>query len=203
MAMSVQETTTVWEALRLLLYRAYEPLEAARVQWVVLGSASVALQGIQVEPRELRILTDPAGIEVWALHVWDWLDERPEEQEPGRLTARLTVEKVRVTLLVREPKPGQEDVLLEGMGGRLWQVVIRSRFQKWLVPVVPLEVHLATAVARMVKDRMDPTWQRLATALAQELRRQGFQRELLEEALSPYGPTVAQEALRLIRTVKN
>ncbi len=196
------EAARVWEALAFLLHRVYEPLEVAGTNWVLLGSAASALQGVSVVPQSLRILTAREGLDIWTEHLWDWVDTPPQERRLGEVTTTLLVETVPVTVLVREPTAGQEEALVEGVAGALWGVVGRTRFQHWLVPVVPLEVQFATAVARLVRRPDQVAWQRLALGIGRMLRTEGFYRALLEEALKPYGASVAYVAWELLRTLR-
>ena len=104
-----------------------------------------------------------------------------------------------MTIFVREPRENEQGILLEGVGGALWDVIGRVRFQNWLVPVVPLEVQFATTVGRMVRNQSQRSWQQLAGKMAQALYANGYYRELIEEALSPYGEQVGNAAIDLIQ----
>ena len=194
-----EDSRRIWEALAFILHRVYEPLEDAGAEWAIIGSAASALQDIAVSPSELRILTTPDAIDAWSLHLWDWLDEEPDTRDQSHAKLTLNVESAPVTVFVREPRENEQGILLEGVGGALWGVVGRVRFQNWLVPVAPLEVQYATAVGRMMRDPARRSWQQLARKLAQALYANGFYRELVEEALSPYGAQAGSVALDLLR----
>ena len=194
-----EDSRRIWEALAFILHRVYEPLEDAGAEWAIIGSAASALQEIAVSPSELRILTTPDAIDSWSLHLWDWLDAEPDLGDPNHAKLALTVESAPVTVFVREPRESEQGILLEGVGGALWGVVGRVRFQNWLVPVAPLEVQYATAVGRMMRDPARRSWQQLARKLAQALYANGFYRELVEDALSPYGAQAGNVALDLLR----
>lgn len=189
----------IWEALAFILHRVYEPLEETAANWAIIGSAASALQDIAVSPSELRILTEPEAIDTWSGHLWDWLDAEPDNRDPGNASLTLTVEHAPVTVFVREPQESEQGILLEGMGGALWGVVGRVRFQNWLVPVVPLEVQFASTVGRMVRNSTQSSWQLLAEKMAQALYSNGYYRELIEEALEPYGAQAGKVAIDLIR----
>lgn len=193
------DSRRIWEALAFILHRVYEPLEEADAEWAIIGSAASALQDIAVSPNELRILSTPAAFETWATHLWDWLDEEPDNRDPNSAKLTLTVEHAPATVLVREPRENEQGILLEGVGGSLWGVVGRVRFQNWLVPVVPLEVQFASTVGRMVGNPTQRAWQQLADKMAKALYANGYYRELMEEALSPYGARAGSAALDLIR----
>ena len=194
-----EDSRRIWEALAFILHRVYEPLEEAGAEWAIIGGAASALQDIAVSPNELRILTAPDAFDLWSGHLWDWLDDGPDVREPERAKLTLTVEHAPVTVFVLEPRANEQGILLEGIGGALWGVVGRVRFQNWLVPVAPLEVQFASAVGRMVRDPSRRSWERLAEKLARALYANGYYRELIEEALSPYGAQAAGVALDLIR----
>lgn len=193
------DSRRIWEALAFILHRVYEPLEEAEAEWAIIGSAASALQDIAVSPNELRILTAPAAFEIWSTHLWDWLDEEPDNRDPNHAKLTLTVEHAPATIFVREPQENEQGILLEGVGGTLWGVVGRVRFQNWLVPVVPLEVQFATTVGRMTRNPAQRSWQQLADKIAKALYANGYYRELIEEALSPYGAQAGSVAFDLIR----
>ena len=193
------DSRRIWEALAFILHRVYEPLEETAAEWAIIGSAASALQDIAVSPNELRILTAPDGLATWSGHLWDWLDVEPDSNDTDHAKLTLTVEHAPVTIFVREPLENEQGILLEGIGGPLWDVVGRVRFQNWLVPVVPLEVQFATAAGRLVRNPTQNSWRQLAGKLAQALYAKGYYRELIEEALSPYGAEAGKVALDLIR----
>lgn len=193
------DSRRIWEALAFILHRVYEPLEDADAEWAIIGSAASALQEIAVSPNELRILSAPNAFEIWSTHLWDWLDEEPDNQDPSHARLTLTVEHAPATIFVREPQENEQGILLEGVGGTLWGVVGRVRFQNWLVPVVPLEVQFATTVGRMTRNPTQRAWQQLANKMAKALYANGYYRELIEEALGPYGAQAGSIALDLIR----
>ena len=194
-----EDSRRIWEALAFILHRVYEPLEEAAAGWAIIGSAASALQDIAVSPSELRILTTPDAFDVWPSHLWDWLDEEPDVRDPDHVKLTLTVEQAPVTVFVREPRENEQGILLEGVGGALWDVIGRVRFQNWLVPVVPLEVQFATTVGRMVRNQSQRSWQQLAGKMAKTLYANGYYRELIEEALNPYGEQVGNAAIDLIQ----
>ena len=194
------DSRRIWEALAFILHRVYEPLEDEAADWAIIGSAASALQDIAVTPNELRILSSPDSLDTWSSHLWDWLDEEPDYQDPSHVQLTLSVEHAPVTILVREPQESEKGILLEGVGGAVWDVVGRVRFQNWLVPVVPLEVQFATAVGRMVRSPSQSSWQHLADKMAGALYANGYYRELIEEALSPYGAQATKVALDLIQS---
>lgn len=194
-----EEGRRIWEALAFILHRVYEPLEDESADWAIIGSAASALQDIAVSPSELRILTEPDAFDIWSGHLWDWLDTEPDNRDPEHAKLTLTVERAPVTVFVREPQESEQGILLEGMGGALWGVVGRVRFQNWLVPVVPLEVQFASTVGRMVRNPTQSSWQLLADKMAQVLYNNGYYRELIEEALNPYGAQASTVAIDLIR----
>lgn len=193
------DSRRIWEALAFILHRVYEPLEDADAEWAIIGSAASALQDIAVSPSELRILTAPDAFDIWSAHLWDWLDEEPDNSTPNHARLTLTVEHAPATIFVREPQENEQGILLEGVGGTLWGVVGRVRFQNWLVPVVPLEVQFASTVGRMTRNPSQRSWRQLADKMAKALYANGYYRELLEEALSPYGAQAGNVALDLIR----
>lgn len=189
----------IWEALAFMLHRVYEPLEEEAAEWAIIGSAAAALQDIAVSPSELRILTTPDSFDIWSGHLWDWLDTEPDTRDPDRATLTLAVEHAPVTVFVREPGENEQGILLEGVGGALWGVVGRVRFRNWLVPVVPLEVQFATAVGRMLRDPAQRSWRQLADMMAKALYVNGFYRDLIVEALGPFGESADSVAFDLIR----
>lgn len=199
MQQSNDDSRRIWEALAFILHRVYEPLEDETADWAIIGSAASALQDIAVSPGELRILTEPNALEIWSGHLWDWLDGEPDNEDPGQAKLTLTVEHAPVTVFVREPHENEQGILLEGVGGAIWGVVGRVRFQNWLVPVAPLEVQFATAVGRMLRNPSQHSWQQLAGKMAHVLYANGYYRELIEEALNPYGPQAGNVAIDLIR----
>ena len=112
------DSRRIWEALAFILHRVYEPLEDEEADWAIIGSAASALQDIAVTPNELRILSSPETLDTWSRHLWDWLDEESDNQDPDHVKLTLTVEHAPVTILVREPRESEQGILLEGVGRR-------------------------------------------------------------------------------------
>ena len=93
------DSRRIWEALAFILHRVYEPLEEAEAEWAIIGSAASALQDIAVSPNELRILSAPDAFDIWSTHLWDWLDEEPDNRDPSHARLTLTVEHAPATII--------------------------------------------------------------------------------------------------------
>lgn len=166
-----------------------------RLRWMVVGSAASAIQGAAVRPRDVDIAVHPEtpdaamteGLGALAVHAaaaagaddlatFVSTRERPLLGTPDGhwLFGRWSVDGGRLEV-ARIREPVAPFALLETLGTAVWD---HREFVQWRgrsVPVVPLEVQLATIVVRGLADRERAVRERLAeTGAREELLRRAF-----------------------------
>jgi hypothetical protein len=179
------------------LQHAVVRLADTRIEWLVIGSAASALQGVEIEPRDVDLLfrtredlmafvrkmhgLTPSSPEA-PLSVEDWRSSQAQpiktETFPGAFTwhkAAWDIEGVRLDATVIEnngvPDSLHGDGVWEG-GDHVWSFVTRAQD----LPVVALEVQLESCLRRDLDSR--------ARAIAVCLQHSGYAVERLVQVLS-------------------
>ena len=182
---------------RMALQHAVVRLADTRIEWLVIGSAASALQGVEIEPRDVDLLfrtredlmafvrkmhgLTPSSPEA-PLSVEDWRSAQAQpiktETFPGAFTwhkAAWDIEGVRLDATAIEnngvPDSLHGDGVREG-GDHGWSVVTRAQD----LPVVALEVQLESCLRRDLDSR--------ARAIAVCLQHSGYAVERLVQVLS-------------------
>ena len=182
---------------RMALQHAVVRLADTRIEWLVIGSAAAALQGVEIEPRDVDLLfrtredlmafvrkmhgLTPSSPEA-PLSVEDWRSSQAQpiktETFPGAFTwhkAAWDIEGVRLDATAIEnngvPDSLHGDGVWEG-GDHVWSFVTRAQD----LPVVALEVQLESCLRRDLDSR--------ARAIAVCLQHSGYAVERLVQVLS-------------------
>ena len=182
---------------RMALQHAVVRLADTRIEWLVIGSAASALQGVEIEPRDVDLLLrtredlmafarkmhglTPSSPEA-PLSVEDWRSSQAQpiktETFPGAFTwhkAAWDIEGVRLDATAIEnngvPDSLHGDWVWEG-GDHVWSFVARAQD----LPVVALEVQLESCLRRDLDSR--------ARAIAVCLQHSGYAVERLVQVLS-------------------
>ena len=182
---------------RMALQHAVVRLADTRIEWLVIGSAASALQGGEIEPRDVDLLfrtredlmafvrkmhgLTPSSPEA-PLSVEDWRSSQAQpiktETFPGAFTwhkAAWDIEGVRLDATAIEnngvPDSLHGDGVWEG-GDHVWSFVTRAQD----LPVVALEVQLESCLRRDLDSR--------ARAIAVCLQHSGYAVERLVQVLS-------------------
>lgn len=182
---------------RMALQHAVVRLADTRIEWLVIGSAASALQGVEIEPRDVDLLfrtredlmafvrkmhgLTPSSPEA-PLSVEDWRSSQAQpiktETFPGAFTwhkAAWDIEGVRLDATAIEnngvPDSLHGDGVWEG-GDHVWSFVTRAQD----MPVVALEVQLESCLRRDLDSR--------ARAIAVCLQHSGYAVERLVQVLS-------------------
>ncbi len=166
-----------------------------RLRWMLVGSAATAAQGAAVKPGDVDILVHPetsettmreelAQLAAYAaasatgedLRTFTSTRERPlfATANGWWLFGRWTVDDCKVEV-ARIREPATPDLLLETQGTAVWGCREHVQWRGRSVPVVPLEVQLATIVGRGLVDREQAVRDRLAqTGIREALLRRAF-----------------------------
>lgn len=182
---------------RMALQYAVVRLADTRIEWLLIGSAASALQGVEIEPRDVDLLfrtredlmafvrkmhgLTPSSPEA-PLSVEDWRSSQAQpiktETFPGAFTwhkAAWDIEGVRLDATAIEnngvPDSLHGDGVWEG-GDHVWSFVTRAQD----MPVVALEVQLESCLRRDLDSR--------ARAIAVCLQHSGYAVERLVQVLS-------------------
>jgi hypothetical protein len=160
------------DALRELALR----LGRTDVEWMLIGSAATALHGVELEPGDLDVaVATPAGVRA-AAHVLPCRRQRSPTTAPGlwfssREEPILTFgdpagtrwtfgrwmlgdTKVELAHLAGQAPP---EKLIETSGTAVWNARTSLEWNGVRIPVVPLEVQLATMIVRDQADRLRAT----------------------------------------------
>lgn len=177
-----------------------------RLTWMVVGSAASAIQGVAVKPGDVDVAVHPEtsdatmaeGLGALAAYAAESAAaddlatfvstrERPllATSRGFWLFGRWTVAGGKVEV-ARIREPVAPHAVLETLGTAVWDHRRHVRWRGRSVPVVPLEVQLATIVARGLVDREQAVRARLAEIGAREelLQRAFVDRGLAREVVS-------------------
>ncbi len=174
------------------------------VRWALVGSAATALQGVEIVPGDLDLLTmTPRGVYTFArlmsfhnasrspapVGTEDWLStpglpvsaDEPDPQKTVWHFGRWLVEGFKVEVAHIEPPADFFDRYEPRMGiweggPQVWPHIKLVQYRGCDVPVVPLEIQLQTSMSRGLMGR--------AEAIAGVLHRRGYDADLLAVSLS-------------------
>lgn len=190
---------TAWlDVVDLIAQRAW----SARVDWMLVGSAASAFQGVPLDPADVDVLMrTPSDVATLAGHLNDLAMPEPTPRHPASFLSsraepllayeaggeawtlgRWVVGGVRLEVAHISPTEPTEG-LVETHGTRVWEVKIDVTYRGITVPCVPLEVQLATAFVSDKPGRRE--------ALATVLKARGVNDMLLLDALKGRGFTPA------------
>jgi hypothetical protein len=186
------------------LVRLAGALPSTTSTWMVVGSAASALQGADVDPADIDLLARADCLDAIAAALAPYAAAKSPTQQPDRF--RSTAEQPLIefgdprwrfgrwvldgTLVeVAHIEDDGSAGLNETMGERIWAIAREKSIGHASVLVAPLEVQLATSMARALSERCRV----IGTALHQK----GTDECLLREALSSRGlaPASAREWL--------
>ena len=166
---------------------------------MLVGSTATRLQGVAIDPGDVDVLIHPdtsdSDMTAIAAEFTRHANETTVSDDPDRflstqyqpliatpdgawLFGRWMVDgcKLEIARIRVETEPG---ALLETMGTGVWSVRRQVSWRGVVVPVVPLEVQLATSVSRGLTQRAD--------AVRKYLLDYGVDQALLEKALADRG----------------
>ena len=180
------------EALRIFL----PYLSRIDVEWMLVGSAATAIHGVEIIPGDIDfIFRTPEGVAQLADVACCFAQKRmntqdasvflSSEEQPllvfaeGNWTfGRWLVDGTRVEVACIK-EPGKENSLAETYGNQVWIRKETIVWQSECIPIVPLEVQLATMLFRRYESRIMPTVARMS--------QRGFDPELLVCAFKDRG----------------
>lgn len=148
-----------------------ERLAEVDLEWMLVGSAATALRGAAVEPGDLDLLArTPAGVHSAAAVLpsgreisatkdpGEWFSSAAEPVLTFGDTVRWTVGRWMMAgtkvELAHIDHPDASDLLIETFGGLIWRERSVLEWRGMLVPLVPLEVQLATMIVREQLERL-------------------------------------------------
>ena len=194
----------IWRsALEQVLEVVYDSLERDGVRWAIVGSVATALQGCQIVPNDIDVLTfNPDGVysfaELMSIYTPSKCDYEPGDDN-WRSSKELAVAadtwhfgrwyvdgfKVEVAHIATS-----EGYLSDGGAGiweagpEIWPHIRGVPFAGYQVPVVPLEIQLQTNLDRGLEDRVNE--------MIAIFQKNGYERALIQKCLA----TRHQEAFR-------
>ena len=189
-----------WQGVLDNVLATVSPVSGGDTQWAVIGSVATALHGCGVEPGDIDLLAKrPAGVyrfaelmtpftpdrgddgddhANWHSSLAQPVDAGPDEYGFYWYFARWFIDGVKLEIAhIVGPELGDDEP--QGIweaGPAVWAHIREVPFGAWAVPLVPLEVQLATNWGRGREER--------AQAIAAVLQRDGYDHELLARALS-------------------
>jgi hypothetical protein len=192
------------DALRTVLESIYEAAGREGLPWAVVGSAATALQGCRIVPHDLDLLARDART---VFRLAELLGPFAAPQSPpgffvstrevpvqvgplggfGWHFGRWLIDGFAVEVAHIAPPDGWSPDPADGMwecGRAVWPHVHRVAFDRYAVPVVPLEIQAETNLARGRTESGEDLACRVAE-IAGLFRRRGYNRDLLEQALRP------------------
>lgn len=168
---------------------------------MLVGSAATAAHGAEVIPGDVDVLVrTPQDLKRLAGLMQHLATEKAETQDAAKFLSsseqpllifadgnwtfgRWVIAATRVEVAcIREP--GQEDRLAETYGEPVWQERQVLEWEGVQIPIVPLEVQMATLLSRQYEGRVQ--------AAARRMLEKGFDRNLLQWAMNDRN--VSQEA---------
>lgn len=194
--------TKAWEPiLEAVLERVCPAEDEGSLRWAVIGSVATALQGCRVEPRDIDFLARqpdevfrfaacmavyappvcplPPGDPMWVASAERSVDVSTDAYGFRWHFARWIVDGVKVEVAHISPPPrfrtsADGAGIWEG-GAEIWPHVVWTPFEGRTIPVVPLEIQLATNLSRGLENRV--------SEIVAVFRRRGYDRGLLDRAL--------------------
>lgn len=197
-------------ALKKVLKNTHNRLEKERVDWAVAGSVATALQGCEVSPRDIDIMSrDPDGVYLFAELLSAFAAKKCEVKSPELGPWRST-RKVPVfvgsfwgldwhsatyeidgfeVLIVHVVAPSGHPQFVNTGGvwecdPKVWPYVKRVPFAGYMVPVIPLEIQLETVMTRKAGQQGDVTrLQKRFEQIKNVFIEQGYDKKLLKWSL--------------------
>jgi len=147
-----------------------ERASGSNIDWWLAGSGALAVQGIDLVPRDLDVFTDSSGAQQLGRAMSDWLVEPVQENHDwiarwfGRAFAHARIEWV-----------GDVEKWVDERGPSDFGPMARTRLQtvRWggyTIRVPPLEMQLAVCERRGLKDRVQKIQRALGTNSVNTLR---------------------------------
>lgn len=193
----------VWQdTLRIVLEHAYDSLEKKHTAWTVVGSTATALQGCQVQPHDLDLLTR------YSQSVFDFAErlapfaatestgsfflstpDVPVFVGPMGNTewhfGRWMIGGIFVEVAHIAPPEGWTNSPGDGIwecGPAIWPHICQVCFEQYSIPVVPLEIQVETNLARERTEHGENLLDRVQE-ITRIFHRNGYDRMLLEQVL--------------------
>lgn len=180
-------------------------LNDAQIEWMLVGSAATALRGAAITPGDIDVLLPTAAAVRTAAVQFPcrpdrWLDDDPAtwhssvcqpvltwEHELTRWTfARWTIEGTKVELAHLD-SPDADNRLSETHGAAVWSVLETLTWRGVSLPMVPIEVQIATMISRGQEGRLDAV---LSAVGAHDLDRGLLSRALAHRRIDASGSQV-------------
>lgn len=151
-----------------------ERLDRAGVEWMLVGSAATAIRGAAIVPGDVDVVTStPAGVRA-AAEVLPSRTVRSFTKDPGAWFSSLAEpiltfgDDARWTFgrwmlagikveVVHIDRPDATDLFIEGCSEPVWRERLVLDWKGTPIPVVPLEVQLATMIDRGQSERLEAT----------------------------------------------
>ncbi|WP_432947272.1 hypothetical protein ACQPXM_10485 [Kribbella sp. CA-253562] len=192
-----------------------EQLNGQRIEWMLLGSAATALRGAAIVPGDIDIALREAGDVARAATVLptpvvpshvesdeppDWISTAAEPtlhfgHGDERWTfGRWFIDGVKVELAYIDA-PAVAALMLEARSPLVWQEREMLKCQGHAIPTVPIEVQLATMVARQQDSRIEAT---IAAVDTTRLNLPLLRRALSDEQSEVPDMTVPESLQRLL-----
>lgn len=195
-----------WETILIqLLGKVYNFLENQNVGWVIMGSTSTALHGINIIPKDIDILMEKSDdvyhfanlmheftvekCEISDPHNSKWKSskelpvfaEDPNPEEAVWHFGRWYINDFKVEVAHIEPPENYlknkkpKSGIWEG-GPEVWTYVNSIKLQEYNIPVIPLEIQLETNLKRNFNSRI--------SKIIEYFKLNGYDKNLLEISLS-------------------
>lgn len=167
------------------------------VRWMLVGSAATRLHGVDVDPGDVDVLVHPQTPDDALLRLASALSDHAVDGPASQslehfmssrdqsllasgawLLGRWMIDGHKLEV-ARIREPIDPTTLLETHGLAIWSLREVVEWRGWSVPVVPLEVQLATVVLRGQADR--------EKSVRAALTERGYDRELRERAMVARG----------------
>lgn len=171
--------------------------------WLIIGSLASALQGLKIQPNDIDIIVKKAESVYFICsllqdyyakenkaqnpftseEIWMSTKEKPVDESTDQwgfqwVFARLLIEGMYVEIALIESPKGYLD-RFDGIweaGSQSWSYIHRVKFDRFEVPVIPLEIQLETNFGRGFDERINQ--------IVHLLEKGGYDNDLLDKALS-------------------
>ncbi|NHJ86702.1 MAG: hypothetical protein FK734_14655 [Asgard group archaeon] len=194
------------QALNQFLGKIYQQSHMEKIDWAIIGSGATYLQGCNIKPNDIDILVkNPESVEIIAYMLEDYYKSsesksntiQGEESEELWLStkdkpvdisvddwnfkwvfSRVLIGNIKVET-AHITAPQDHFLLTTGIweaGPKIWPYIKFVNYQGYSIPVIPLEIQLATNINRGLEDR--------SNEIIAILKRDGFNLELLKESLT-------------------
>lgn len=188
-------------SLSTFLETVYEPLKDKKLKWAIMGSVASVLQGCDLQPNDIDILVENTKTVHYIISffsdyyedrkcnlpfgdkdTWVASKEQPVFEGLGPFTFRWTYSKFKINELFIEithklppdNHPKKNTNLWES-GQNVWSYVREITFGSYKVPIIPLEIQIATNFERDFDERIKQ--------IIEIFRKQSFDRKLVYKAI--------------------